>query len=222
MAETRASGRGSMLLPALSYQAAVAAKEGQSMANLSRNAQVLRYLLQVAPGIGHTKLAKFAYLADLESRRYLGRPISGFTYYFDQHGPFDSSGFFGALAELKTSGFITENQIPCGEYVGYEMLPTSQAPEFDFSQSEAEVLRYVATTYLSKTARDLCDDIVYKTEPMLNAEPGRPLPMDRMNRVPGKDLSFSLERMLAGEASVAQGRTRPWAELMDELRTAGQ
>src|SRR5262245_48517651 len=34
------------------------------MPTLSRNAQVLRYLLQVAPGIGHTKLAKFAYLAD--------------------------------------------------------------------------------------------------------------------------------------------------------------
>lgn len=74
------------------------------MANLSRNAQVLRYLLQVAPGIGHTKLAKFAYLADLEARRYLGSPISEFRYAFEQHGPFDSSGFFGALGELKTQG----------------------------------------------------------------------------------------------------------------------
>src|SRR5205814_232284 len=81
---------------------------------------------------------------DLEARKYLGRPISGFTYCFGQHGPFDSGGFFGALAELKTGEFITENQIPCGEYVGYEMLPTRQAPEFDFSPSEAEVLRYVA------------------------------------------------------------------------------
>ncbi len=192
------------------------------MANLSRNAQVLRYLLQVAPGIGRTKLAKFAYLADLEAWKYLGRAISDFTYFFDQHGPFDSGGFFGAMSELKTLGFVTENQIPCGQYAGYEMLPTSQAAEFDFSPAEAEVLRYVATTYLSKTARELCDDIVYKTQPMVEAEPGKPLPMDRVNRVPGERLGFNLERMLAGEASVAAGRTRPLAELMDELRARCQ
>lgn len=192
------------------------------MANLSRNAQVLRYLLQVAPGIGHTKLAKYAYLADLEARKYLGRPISSFKYFFDRHGPFDSGGFFAALEELKTLGFVTESEIPCGQYAGFEMLPTSLATEFDFSRAEAEVLGYVAATYLSKTARDLCDDIVYKTEPMLKAKAGRALPMDMVNRVRGDQLGFNLERMLAGEASVAAGRTRPLAELMDELRSRCQ
>ena len=59
------------------------------MPTLSRNAQVLRYLLQVAPGIGHVKLAKFAYLADLETLKYLGRPVTGFLYIKDQFGPFD-------------------------------------------------------------------------------------------------------------------------------------
>jgi hypothetical protein len=191
------------------------------MANMSRNAQVLRYLLQVAPGIGHTKLAKFAYLADLEAWKYLGRPISQFAYFFDQHGPFDSDGFFGALEELKSGGFVTENQIPCGQYVGYEMLPTGRAAEFDFSPVEAEVLRYVATTYFSKTARDLCDDIVYKTKPMMEAQPGKPLPMEKADRHLKERLSFRLERMLEGEASVAAGRMRPWAGLMDELRAAG-
>lgn len=191
-----------------------------TMASLTRNAQVLRYLLQVAPGIGHTKLAKFAYLADLEARKYLGRPISEFAYYFDLHGPFDSSGFFGALEELKTLGFVTENQIPCGQYVGFEVLPTSKATEFDFSTVESEVLSYVATTYLSKTTRELCDDIVYKTEPMLAAEQGKPLPMDTVNRSAEGEMIFSLDRMLAGEASVAAGRTRPWSGLTDELRAA--
>ena len=188
------------------------------MANLSRNAQLLRYLLQVAPGVGHSKLAKFAYLADLEARKYLGSPISELTYYFDQHGPFDSGGFFSALEELKTQGFVTENQIPCGQYIGFEVLPTSNATEFDFSTVEAEVLRYVATTYLSTTARELCDDIVYKTEPMLAAEPGKPLPLDRVNKSAEGELTFSLERMLTGEASVSAGRTRPWSGLTDELR----
>lgn len=190
------------------------------MANLSRNAQVLRYLVQVAPGSGHTKLAKFVYLADLEAHRYLGHPVSEFRYVFDQHGPFDSTAFFGALNELKARDLVTENQIPCGPYSGFEVLPTSHAVEFDFSASESEVLRYVATTFMSKSARDLCDDIVYKTEPMMDAEPGKPVPMDRINGTPGTGLTFNLEQMLRGEASAAAGRTRPWADVRDELRAA--
>ena len=189
------------------------------MTTLSRNAQVLQYLLQVAPGIGRTKLAKFAYLADVEARKYLGRPVSSFVYFFAQHGPFDSGGFFSATGELTVNGFATENQVPCGEYMGYELFPTNQPVEFDFSAGESAVLRYVATTFLSKSARDLCDDIVYKTEPMLTAEPGQALAMEILNRAPGDQLGFSLERMLAGEASVAAGRTRPLADVMRELRT---
>lgn len=192
------------------------------MSSLSRNAQVLQYLLQVAPGIGRAKLAKFAYLADLEARKYLGHAVSSFAYTLDEHGPFDSAGFFRAVSELRSLGFIIENQIPCGRYLGYEMLPSDEVAEFDFSPAESEVLRYVAVTYLTKTTRDLCDDIVYKTEPVLAAEVGEALPMDSINRPPGDRLSFSLERMLAGEASVAAGRTRPLAELMGELRAGCQ
>ena len=189
------------------------------MPTLSRNAQVLRYLLQIAPGIGHTKLAKFAYLADVEARKYLGRPISTFVYFFDQHGPFDSRRFFRALSELKRLDFATENEVPCGQYLGFEIFPTARVAEFDFSHAEAEVLLYVAATYFSKSARDLCDDVVYKTEPMLGAKAGRPLPMDMLNRDPKDKLGFSVERMLAGEASADAGRVRPLAEVMDELRT---
>src|SRR5713101_4784486 len=100
------------------------------MPTLSRNAQVLRYLLQVAPGIGHTKLAKFAYLADLVARKYLGRAISTFVYVYDQHGPFDSPRFFKAISELKRLDFVTENEIPCGQYRGFEMHPTTRVAEF--------------------------------------------------------------------------------------------
>lgn len=190
------------------------------MANLSRNAQVLRYLLQVAPGIGHATLAKFAYLADLEARRYLGKPVSEFRYVFAPQGPFDSIGFSSALGELRSQGLATENQIPCGPYVAFEVLPTNRALEFDFSAPEAEVLRYVATTFLSRSARDLIDDIVYRTEPMVDAEPGQPLAMDRANGTPGAGLTFNLERMLRGEASADAGRTRPWTEIRGEFRAA--
>ncbi|HEY2861583.1 MAG TPA: hypothetical protein VGJ21_24455 [Terracidiphilus sp.] len=76
------------------------------MEHLSRSAQVLRFLIEVAPRIGHTKVAKFAYLTDLEARRYLGRPISRFRYKLD-HGPFPGQPFFGARDELIQQGFAT-------------------------------------------------------------------------------------------------------------------
>lgn len=190
------------------------------MVNLTRNAQVLRYLIQVVPGIGPHRLAQFTYLADVEARRYLGRPISDLEYVSTQRGPFDANGFAEARKELETLGLVRENQIPCGRYVVAELLPTNTPVEFTFGAAEAEVLRYVATTFLSGSTRELSDDIVYGTEPMVDAEPGKPLPMHRANGTPGADLTFSLERMLRGEASAAAGRTRPWVQARDEFRAA--
>lgn len=189
-----------------------------SISSLSKNAQVLRYLLEVAPGIGHTKLAKFAYLADLEARKYLGRPISSFRYVYDRHGPFDSRGFFVAKDELLEGGYITESQVPLGPYVGFEMYPTERSVEYDFGLPEVQLLKYIADTYLSKNVRDLCDEVVYKTEPMLHARQGSALPMSRVDRKPGRRHAFDLERMLAGEASAQAGRVRPVAEVLNELR----
>ena len=190
------------------------------MVQLSRNAQVLRFLLEAAPGIGHTKLAKFAYLADLEARKYLGRPISSFRYVVNRHGPFDARGFFATCEELKTLGFVTEREVYVGPYRGYEFHPTPMAPEYGFSLAETEVLSYVARTYMALTAKDLCDDVVYETEPMKkkNLKTGDRLPMDIVNRKRSDDLEFDLDRMLAGEASAKAGRVKPVGEALSELR----
>ena len=188
------------------------------MPTLSRNAQVLRYILQVAPGIGHTKLAKYAYLADLEALRYLGKPVSSFRYVWDHHGPFDSKGFFAARRELKRGEYITENTIDCGGYPGYEMLPTNKPVEYGFEVQEAAVLSYASSIYIEKTARELCDDVVYETEPMKAAKPGKPLPMDKVKRAKVVRRGFNLGRMLAGEASSKEGRVKPLAQVLDGLR----
>lgn len=190
------------------------------MTHITRSAQVLRYLLQVASGVGRHRLAQYVYLADVEARRYLGRPISDLEYGFTARGPFDANGFAEAMNELESLGLVRENQIPCGEYMSSELVPTGSPVEFSFTATEAEVLRYVATTFLSTSMRDFIDDVVYATEPMVDAEPGRPLPMDRANGSPGADLTFSLERVLRGEASALAGRTRPWVQARDEFRAA--
>lgn len=188
------------------------------MAALSRNAQVLRFLLEVAPGIGHIKLAKYAYLADLEALRYLGVQISGMHYVFDNFGPFDSAAFYGAKDELIREGYIVDSLVQRGQYVGHEMQPTTVAVEYAFTRSEIEVLRYVAQEYMQYDTRGLCQDIVYQTPPMKNAQFGQPLAMDSVKQDAADPLGFRLDRMLAGEASAADGRGRPLLESRHELR----
>lgn len=187
---------------------------------LSRNAQVLRYLLEVAPGLGRIKLAKFAYLADCEAHRYLGRPISEFRYRYARHGPFDDGRFYAAKDQLIQGGYATEVTVEAGPYVEYELSPTRQPVEYGFDQAETEILRYVAETYLNRTARSLCDEVVYQTPPMKGAKVGEKLQMDRMRQEKNKadKLGFNLERLLAGEASVEAGRYRPLRDAVDELR----
>ena len=99
------------------------------MPEVSRNAQVLRYLLEVAPGVGHTLLAKFAYLADLLARQYLGRPITTMEYKFDSHGPFDAVRFYKARDELVEGGLINHRPADIGGYAGFEMFPTERATD---------------------------------------------------------------------------------------------
>ena len=184
---------------------------------LSRNAQVLRYLLEVAPGIGHTKLLKFAYLADLEGRRHLGRPISEFCYVRFDHGPFDKA-FYSAKAELLGSGLATDETVLVGSYEAHSLRPTQVAVEYDFSVAEAEVLSFVAGTYLDQSAAQLCEDVVYQTPPMKGATVGEELNMDQVNKLTDDPLGFTVERMLAGEESGRAGRTRPMRDVLNELR----
>ena len=187
------------------------------MPRLSRNAQVLRYLLEVAPGVGHTLLAKFAYLADLIARHYLGEPITEMQYRFDNYGPFDAVGFYRARDELVEAGFITHEPIEIGGYSGFEMRPTERAVEYDLSDAQMEILAFVGRTYGSLTARELCERVVYTSTPMKNAKPGKLLDMDQINHESG-ELEFNLERMLAGEKSADAGRGRPFADVLHELR----
>lgn len=189
------------------------------MGKLSRNAQVLRYLLEAGPGVGHTKLAKFAYLADLEAWKYLGEPISEFKYVLDRHGPFDARRFFSALKELEEGGYATRSTVQCGPYQGYEVQPTGKPVEYDFGVADAALLSYVATAYLSIPAKDLCEDVVYQTEPMKKVKKvGERIPMEKVKKHPDDKLGFRLERMLAGEQSAEAGRVRPLAEVLSGLR----
>jgi hypothetical protein len=183
---------------------------------LTRNAQVLRYLIEVAPGAGHTILAKLAYLADLLARQHLGHPITSLDYIYDKHGPFDASRFYSALSELEHGGFMVRERADLGGYLGYPMLPLQPLRDADLTDAEKEILTWVGRTYGSLTARDLCERVVYETTPMKSAKRGQRLPMEESSRTDA--LEFDLERVLAGERAAEEGRVRPLASVFNELR----
>lgn len=186
---------------------------------LSRNAKVLRYLIEQAPDIGRIQLIKFAYLADHEARRYLGHPITQFKWIRYKHGPFDPS-YYDALKELTGAGLVREAVIdfPNGAH-GYRFAAMGKELDYGFSDEEAALLAYVAETYVVWGARELCDDVVYQTSPMkADVAMNKELPMDQLDNAEHKELGFDLSRMLAGERSVHEGRYRPLTDVIHELQ----
>lgn len=186
---------------------------------LSRNARVIRFLVEQAPGVGRTRLIKFAYLADLESRHYLGRSITDFHYIRYTHGPWDK-GFYGVVAELTAEGLLREERIefPNGT-VGYRYEATGSRMDYGFSPEDAVILAHIAETYAVYGARELCDEVVYQTEPMkAEVEMNGELPMDAENKAEQDELGFDLRRMLAGEKSVREGRFQPLEQVIRELQ----
>src|SRR3989442_10426788 len=111
--------------------------------SLTRTAQALRYLLDVAPGAGHTLIAKFLYLSDLLARQHLGRPITEMEYVYDNHGPFDRIRFYSARDELEVGGFIIREAAEMSGYVGYPMYPTRQPVEYSLGDAEKQILMLV-------------------------------------------------------------------------------
>lgn len=189
------------------------------MRPLSRNAKVLRYLAEKAPGVGRIHLIKFAYLADLEARCYLGRPITEFRYIRYDHGPWDHS-FFAVLEELKSQGLLREEtkEFP-NKIVAYRYEATGPAVDYGFEEADEAILAHVAQTYIAWGAKELCDDVVYQTSPMkANVPMNKELPMDALNNTEHEELGFDLQRMLAGEKSAKAGTFRPLVDVVRELQ----
>lgn len=187
--------------------------------SLSRNAQVLKYFAQQhTRGIGRTKLQKLAYLADLEARRYLGKPITTFEYTWWNHGPFDD-GLYAAIEELKRHGLASEVEIPWPSYLEHRLVDAGKAVPFTFTATESEVLSFVAEKYLHSPLARLLYEVVYETRPMKEvARKGDRLPMELVDNEGRNELGFDLEAVLEAERELEDGRFKTASALFDELR----
>lgn len=186
---------------------------------LSREEELVAFFVNRCAGnLGRTRLMKLLYLADYEARRYLGRPLSGIKYVWHFYGPYEPK-LPEWIDSLKGSGVIVEEPMtyPSG-VTGYLYTPGPRSPSASFAPAEMEILSYVCRQYSQVPLRDLLDDVVYQTEPMLKAQEkgakNQPLEMHIVDNSKSNELSISFEELLERRRQLQAGEYLPHAEAM--------
>jgi len=200
-------------------------EEHMAEQNLSREEQLVAFFVNACPEpVGRTRLMKLLYLADYEARRYLGRPVSSIPYIWYDHGPFDQQ-LYGWLDHLRAEGLIRDEEVvyPSGN-AGHIYTPNEAPPAHDLSPDEVEILSYVCREYSQVGLRELLDDIVYQTEPMLDAKEknarGEKLNMDLVNNLKSRAFAVPYEELLARSRQVRAGNVIPHSAAMTRLTAA--
>lgn len=177
--------------------------------------RLIGFLLERNPGCGHGQLFESLYLADLEARRCLGRPLTALNYMVHDGSPFDSD-VLGELDEMESQGLLkVEGEAEQRYFVAGPVILTA------FSKEERYVLDHVAEAIRAAVANGGLDDLVAQSRPMLDAAQrnglGHRLRMESVDNeaiVPG----LELEKVLRAMQEQAAGQGRPLDEVMVELR----
>lgn len=188
---------------------------------LSREEQLVALFVNACSGaIGRTRLMKLLYMADYEARRFLGRPLSSIPYVWYDHGPFDSE-LYQWIKRLEDDGLISSETVLYPSGIGYLYSSKGTPPGHDLNPDEVEILAYVCREYSQVALRELLDDIVYQTEPMLAAKAadakGQPLDMDAVNLSQSKQFTVPYAELLARSRQVRAGHVVRHADAMARL-----
>jgi hypothetical protein len=181
---------------------------------------LIRYFLELSPGAGRTDVVKFLYLSDVEARKYLGKPISHLNYILYDYGPFDSDIYFH-LDDMEAAGAINCERYSYKNTTCYRYSVTKLDTDRPFRKEEMLILDSIADAVRRTPLKDLLSDIVYQTEPMLDAKArelpsGSRLRMDLVNnkgRIPG----LELEKMLGAISDLDEGKGVPLEKFLEEL-----
>lgn len=188
---------------------------------ISKNAQIIKFFVGRSPhGIGRTKLLKLVYLADLEARKLMGKPISSFDYHWHHHGPFDAS-IYDAVKELEDGEHAHTQEINHGGgYVEKKLIDDDGPTPFDFSEAEFEIMRFVAARFMAVPLRELLDSVVYKSRPMREVEArGDRLVMEAVDNQDRSRIGFDFEEVVQADAAAREGDYVLASEFFDGLRT---
>lgn len=180
---------------------------------MSPVSQLLCFFAERIPALGRSQMVKFCYLADYQARRFLGRQITGLRYHWDQYGPFDPQ-ILEALDRLVNDGFLIAHPVEVvpGRVRAFEYTRSDRPARPDFNHAETAILDSVIQLYGDARLKGLLEDVVYETEPMLDARArqafGQPLNMEQVNnldRIPG----LELEEVWQADADLRAGRGVP-------------
>ena len=192
------------------------------MKKFSKNTQLIKFIIERLTGkLGRTHLIKLIYLADYHSRRLFGKPVSTFNYYYDKQGPFDKE-LYSCIECLKN--YIREDEINFPYYKGYLFQNLPKKMEYaQLTHYDTFMLDYVINTYGKTNLQSLLEDVVYKTEPMLEVVKKRAfkskLPMDIINNLDKKHYEgLSPENMVDSEKAIFEGKTQSLEEVLSALQ----
>jgi Protein of unknown function (DUF4065) len=179
---------------------------------------LIAYLLNNVPSVGRTQVVKFLYLADLEARKCLGKPLTDLNYVLDRHGPFDPK-ILAQLDAMDADGRVTAEQFSFRGNQCYNYAKNQKTPRVVFS-AEAEVILDHVVDLVRKHSLSKLLEIVYDTEPVVDAKArnafGKPLKMNLVNnarKIPGLDL----ERVLRATKDLDDGKGRSLEKVLAEL-----
>ena len=192
--------------------------KGNAMDELSKNAKVLLYFLGHQEWTGRTHLVKLLYLADLEARKVLGRPITDLNYVWHHYGPWDKR-FFSARDELLNGGFAESHTFQEGGYTHHEMKAiATDGGAKSLSPEELHILHYVTREHMNTALSTLLAK-VYDTSPMkaVNAK-GELLPMELVDNEVRRMSGINLEEMLECERMAASGEFLLAEDFFDGLQ----
>jgi len=184
---------------------------------------VLRFLISHLSGrVGRAQLLKLVYLADVEARRYLGRPLTSLRYTWQPGGPSDKA-LDRHLERLRAEGNIIDEPVawrasvsaPLYAFIG----PLAATP---FTRGEEAVLSYITRSYADSKLGALIDEMIEATEPMRlarrAARPGARLAMSTENNKAREEYGdVDLERFLESVAQIREGRTHAIEDVERDL-----
>jgi len=191
-----------------------------------KTVRTIKYILEQLGTTGTTQLLKLVYLADLNARSLLGRPISGLNYHYGKHGPFDKR-FYQAVEELEERGCIARKTRWWPGKEKKEIADTGVDNEglarFSdrLSPGEKHVLDYVLQRFGRMDLPDLLAH-VYDTKPMKAASKGHPLHMEVVDGEARDEIGFDIEEVLAAKRRAEEGKTRKASEFFASLRSGNR
>ena len=185
-----------------------------------RIATLICFFLSKNPGAGRTQIVKFLYLTDLEYRQYQGKPVTDLEYVWGDFGPFDQR-IYNVLETMKRRGLVQEAEYVSGHgKPAYRYELTEPCRRDGLHRAEVEVAEHIAAQVRDTPLRELLDDVVYETEPMLDAKQrearGQKLNMDVVN-LKKRRFGIDLEKAWDNDEAITTSKSISAEKLFTEL-----